>query len=68
MTRYYVNKQAQSTGEHEVHAQSCWKLPASHNLLALGLFSSCAPTVQEAANYYASVDGCYHCSRACHSR
>ncbi|MCX9895359.1 hypothetical protein LAD77_25195 [Klebsiella pneumoniae] len=33
---YYVNKNAQSNGDHEVHVSSCARLPAVENRLFLG--------------------------------
>jgi hypothetical protein len=68
MAYYYVNKNAQPTGEHEVHQLSCDWLPKEENRIYLGNFDSCAPAVREAKRYYSNVDGCYHCSPACHSR
>ncbi|TNE56926.1 MAG: hypothetical protein EP340_10385 [Alphaproteobacteria bacterium] len=68
MARYYVNKNAQSTGEHEVHRESCQKLPYPENRIFLGNFNSCQPAVTEARRYYKNVDGCFHCSRPCHTR
>ena len=66
--RYYVNKNAQNTGEHEVHAQSCSFCPAEANRLYLGDFTTCKPAVQEAKKHYSKVDGCYYCARDCHTR
>ncbi len=68
MAHYYVNKNAQSGGEHEVHTLSCSYLPLEANRIYLGNFESCAPAVREARRHYSNVDGCYWCSRACHTR
>ena len=68
MTRYYVNKNAQSGGEHEVHTSDCSRLPNPENRINLGRFYTCQAAVREAGKHYASVDGCYYCSRSCHSR
>jgi hypothetical protein len=67
MAHYYVNKNAQSNGDHEVHTSSCSFLPASENRLYLGNFSSCGPAVREARKHYDKVNGCYYCSRDCHT-
>ena len=67
MTRYYVNKNAQSNGDHEVHTSSCSYLPAPENRQYLGEFASCRGALQEARRYYSQVDGCYYCSNACHT-
>ena len=67
MARYYVNKNAQTGGEHEVHVYGCAWLPDSDNRIYLGDFSSCHPAVRATKNYYDKVDGCYFCCRPCHS-
>ncbi len=68
MYSFYVNKNPQSTGEHEVHQQGCSYMPAPQNCKDLGLFTSCHGAVIEAKKYYSNVDGCYYCSRPCHNR
>ncbi len=67
MSRYYVNKNAQPNGDHEVHKEGCSWLPAKENRIYLGDFSSCGPAVAEARNHYTVVNGCYYCSNACHT-
>jgi len=67
MARYYVNKNAQSNGDHEVHKTGCSWLPAVENRIYLGEFSSCGPAVREAKKYYTQVNGCYYCCPACHT-
>ena len=66
--KYYVNKNQQPTGEHEVHTQYCLYLPAVENRIYLGDFISCSDAVKEAKKHYSNVDGCFYCSKACHSR
>ncbi|MEQ8443003.1 MAG: hypothetical protein RIM33_14785 [Alphaproteobacteria bacterium] len=68
MTLYYVNKNAQSTGEHEVHETGCSFLPDQQNRVYLGDFLSCGPAVQEAKKHYNNVDGCYFCCNPCHTK
>jgi hypothetical protein len=63
--RYYVNRVADDNGDHEVHVQTCHKLP--FNRIDLGDHSSCRPAVQAARSYYSTADGCALCSPACHS-
>lgn len=65
--RYYVNTNAQNNGDHEVHRTGCSFLPSVANREYLGEFSNCAAAVQEARRYYRQVNGCYYCSRACHT-
>ncbi|WP_350289830.1 hypothetical protein [uncultured Croceitalea sp.] len=67
MAKYYVNKNAQANGDHEVHKTSCSWLPEVKNRIYLGEFSSCKGAVREAKNHYSQVNGCYYCSRDCHS-
>lgn len=64
---YYVNKDAQPNGDHEVHERDCRYLPSEANRLYLGSFDSCGPAVTEARRYYRQVNGCFWCSRPCHT-
>ncbi len=70
MPRFIVNKNAQDTGEHEVHNldAGCNHLPLTSNRRELGTFAGCHGAVTEAKKYYSNVDGCAYCCRACHSR
>jgi len=68
MARYYVNKNAQANGDHEVHKTGCSYMPASENRIYLGEFSSCHGAVRKAKKHYSQVNGCYYCSRACHTQ
>lgn len=65
---YYVNKNAQPTGEHEVHRSDCRWLPEMYNRIHLGAFTNCADAIRKAKEYYTNVDGCYYCCSACHTR
>ena len=67
MNRYYVNKNAQSNGDHEVHKTGCSWLPKPENRIYLGLFYSCYSAVAEARKHYTQVNGCAHCSSVCHT-
>ena len=67
MDHYYVNMNAQSTGEHEVHKDGCSYLPNIENRKHLGYFSTCKQALQEAKKYYSNVDGCYYCTN-CHTK
>ncbi len=69
MPRYYVNKNAQDNGDHEVHKTEGCPTPADEgNRLDLGDFASCQEAVREAKKHYAQSDGCANCSPACHTR
>lgn len=67
MSKYYVNKNAQSNGDHEVHKEGCSYMPNAENRIYLGDFSSCNGAVNAARNHYSQVNGCYYCSRPCHT-
>lgn len=68
MALYYVNKNAQSNGDHEVHEQGCSFMPSDENRKYLGNFSNCRDAVREAKKHYSQVNGCYYCSNACHTQ
>ena len=65
--RYYVNKNAQANGDHEVHRETCSRLPQPDNRLYLGEFASCGPAVVEAKKHYAKSNGCFYCSPNCNT-
>ena len=65
MPNYYVSHRAQENGDHEVHAQYCAYLPA--DLLYLGNFATCYEAVERARELYRQVNGCFWCSRSCHT-
>lgn len=67
MAYYYVNKNAQANGDHEVHKQGCSFMPEANNRIYLGDFLSCSPAVQKAKEYHSQANGCYYCSPACHT-
>ena len=67
MDRYYVNKNAQPNGDHEVHKNGCSWMPEAANREYLGEFSNCHPAVAEAKKRYSQSDGCVHCCPACHT-
>ena len=68
MAKYYVNENAQPTGEHEVHKEGCKHLPELPNKKYLGEFSNCRDAIREAKKYFNNVDGCFYCSNECHTR
>ena len=68
MPTYYVNKNAQPTGEHEVHTSTCFRLPELENRINLGVFSNCREAIREAKKHFSNVDGCYFCSNECHTK
>ncbi|WP_228520705.1 hypothetical protein [Flavobacterium sp. JLP] len=64
---YYVNQNAQSNGDHEVHTENCEYLPSLVNRNYLGDYSSCKPAVDEAKKTYSQSNGCKTCCPNCHT-
>lgn len=67
MAHYYVNKNAQVNGDHEVHKNGCSWLPSIENRIYLGYFENCIDAVKEAKKKYPQSNGCYYCSNECHT-
>jgi len=67
MARYYVNDNAQKNGDREVHREDCDWMPEPENRTYLGNFTNCRDAVREARKYHRQVNGCYYCSRECHT-
>jgi len=67
MALYYVNKHAQANGDHEVHRSGCSYMPAEHNKKYVGDHGSCQGAVREAKKTYPKSNGCYYCSKDCHT-
>ena len=65
MAKYYVNNKAQANGEHEVHVSTCLFMPMSAKYL--GDFTHCADAVRAAKAVYPQTNGCYLCSKECHT-
>lgn len=67
MKKYYVNRNKQSNGDHEVHHSDCPYLPTAENRKYLGEFYTCDAAVREAKKTYEKSNGCKTCSPACHT-
>lgn len=67
MKKYYVNKNAQANGDHEVHTDGCDYLPEVYNRIDLGNHTNCVTAVVKAKEHYAKSNGCYYCCNACHT-
>lgn len=65
--RFYVNKNAQSNGDHEVHRATCSWLPDVENRQYLGEFLTSQEAVREAKKYYNPVDCCAYCCPESHT-
>ena len=68
MSHYYINKNEQPTGEHEVHKEGCFRMPEIQNRIYLGFFSDAKDAVQEARKIFYNVDGCFYCANEAHKR
>ncbi|MCB2200556.1 hypothetical protein KQI63_14195 [bacterium] len=68
MAKYYVNKNAQANGDHEVHKSGCTYMPEEQNRKYLGDYTNCQDAVKEAKKTYKQSNGCYYCSNACHTQ
>ena len=67
MAYYYVNKQAQPNGDHEVHKDGCQWMPSERNREHLGDHASCFSAVAKAKEKYSTANGCATCSPRCHT-
>ena len=67
MDKYYVNKNAQSNGDHEVHKDGCGAMPDPENRLYIGEFPSCHGAVSKAKEDNPKADGCFYCCPDCHT-
>ncbi len=65
--RFYVNKNAQNNGDHEVHRATCSWLPTPENRQYLGEFWTSQEAVREAKKYYYRANGCYYCCPESHT-
>jgi hypothetical protein len=69
MANYYLNTQAQSNGDHEVHKEDCDYMPLASNRILVGSFNSCEAAVSTAKQKYSltRINGCYYCAEPCHT-
>ena len=59
---FYVNKNPQSNGEHEIHKQGCSHMPLPENRVYLGKFFNSEAAIAKAREIYPSINGCYYCT------
>lgn len=71
MAYFYINRNAQPDGYHEVHngTTGCTHPPLRENRIELGYFENCSQAIAaaKAANPTLFIDGCYYCTD-CHTR
>jgi hypothetical protein len=67
MHKYYVNKNAQNNGDHEVHEETCSFLPHVNNRIYLGVYKDCSQAVKAATKHNRKVNSCYYYCNPCHT-
>ncbi len=69
MPEYYVSRNPDKDGFHEIHHIICPHLSEEKltEHVYLGRFNSCHKALLAAKRYYASADGCRRCASSCHT-
>ncbi|MDD5599531.1 MAG: hypothetical protein PHV82_16410 [Victivallaceae bacterium] len=67
MEEYYVDKKAQSNGEHVIHVATCSCIDSVNDKENLGAFFSFQSAVQEAERRGYTANGCKICCLSCHT-
>ncbi|PKL30884.1 hypothetical protein CVV43_05095 [Candidatus Saccharibacteria bacterium HGW-Saccharibacteria-1] len=71
MAYFYINRNAQEDGYHEVHNDNnnCSHPPLTENRVRLGIYNTCSEAIAAArkANPGLLIDGCYYCTN-CNTR
>ena len=67
MYSYYLNRNSQLNGDHEVHRVGCPHMPLLMNSLFLGNFYTCAQAMAAARRVTTQADGCFYCCTECHT-
>lgn len=69
---YFVNKNPEENGDHEVHAAYCDQLRKMKDpvtdLANLGFHDHCDTAVAAAKVSFPTADGCFFCCKPCHTR
>ena len=63
MIHFYLNKNEQGNGDHEVHRGTCSRLPDINNREYLGFFNTSSEAIAQARAMHPfwRIDGCYYC-------
>jgi hypothetical protein len=61
MYRYYINKNAQTNGAHEVHRLGSRFLPKSEHRVSIGFFNNIQDAIKEALKTHPSSKCCPSC-------
>jgi len=67
MACYIVNRNAQDSGQHEVHNEHCSHLPDLDHQIPLGSHDTCGPAVKKAKDLFPTADGCAYCCPECNT-
>jgi hypothetical protein len=67
MPNYYVNSNAQTNGDHEVHETGCTQGADPENQVSLGYHGSCHGAVAQAKQRYPTANGCAYCCEDCNT-
>lgn len=59
--KYFVNKEVQSSGSHQVHASRCLWIPDSPKRIFLGDFETSQEALEAAKQHFEKVNGCIYC-------
>lgn len=62
MSLFYVDKNEQGNGDHEVHTANCTHSPEIKKCEPLGYHTACSTALNAAKEIYPQSNGCYYCS------
>lgn len=67
MPQYICNKNADDKGRHEIHEDTCHRLPLKDNQIDVGYHADCKAAILHMKHHNPNheFDGCYYCSPAC---
>jgi len=65
--KYYVNNNAQTNGDHEVHTSTCDFFDNMNSRIYLGELETCQEAVHKAKKHYPQSNGCSTCCSPCHT-
>ena len=67
MATYYVNRNEQPNGDHEVHVDGCVHGAERVNREYLGEHATCFTAVAQAKRKYPRANGCFYCAKPCNT-
>jgi hypothetical protein len=67
MPSFFVNRNPQITGDHDVHRLGCSQLPSHSTRQFLGEFLTCHIAIAEAKRFYPRSSGCNICLPECYT-